>query len=191
MDIDNVVNITFGELVRLINGEMFITLNHCGVYGLIPIEIRFNYSLVNGKIQTTADEIMDQLKFNRENIEFMYQNQLLNKTRIIIDTNENFKDKIEQRLNQIKSKPICANETSGVASIWCYTIPCFRESKPYNPEQKVIKPPVTHTVETEDVIANNLMTDIYSSLIDKSAQKKINLLENRPKLMSVDDFTQK
>ena len=101
MDLDNVVNITFGELVRLINGEIFVTLNHRGVYGLLPVEIKFNFEYHDGKIKTNTEEIMNQIVNNRENIEFIYQHQKLNKTRVIIDSGEDYEKEITSRLQQL------------------------------------------------------------------------------------------
>jgi hypothetical protein len=196
MDLDNMVNITFGELVRLINGEIFVTLNHRGVYGLLPVEIKFNFECHDGKIKTNTEEIMNQIVNNRENIEFIYQHQKLNKTRVIIDSGEDYEKEITSRLQQLIKLGRFTNGTN-FTSIWCYAVPhCRADSKPNETtpaSQNITAIESTTRVDSSAVAAtveSDPLVNMYSSLLDLSMQKNLSP-RSRPKLVCRDDYTEK
>jgi hypothetical protein len=213
MDLDNAVNVTFGELVRLINGETFVTLNHRGVYGLLPVEIKFDFECIDGKIKTNTEEIMNQLVNNRENIEFIYQHQKLDKTRVIIDSGEDYEKEITSRLQQLIK---LGKLTNGInfTSIWCYAVPhCRAGSEPQDstptaqpvrsvqstrpersapPADDESMPRLESDVTTAAAAAaeNDPLVNMYSSLLNLNMQKNLSP-KSRPKLVCRDDYAQK
>ena len=159
MDIENSVNITFGDLIKIFNGHTFVSLNHRGIYGLTPIEIKFNYVVENGKIKTIPEEVLKQINGDRKEIEFVFQNQILDKTKIIIDSSEDYYTEIEDRLNQLKNKLLLTktdDDNLFTTSIWCYAMihhGTLNRSPPEELEKKDCtqpKPKLIHSLESEE-----------------------------------------
>ncbi len=141
MDTYRDLTLKFHDLIRFMQGDMFLTTLHRGIYGLRPVEIYFNFNIkvtdldkfspriepISGEAAEIATNIINK-KFDKMKI-MAYQEEI-DTNNIIIDSSGNYLEQIDESIAQIiehNRDTIIANSRAGkeepyLGAIWVYIL---------------------------------------------------------------------